>query len=361
MTDDIFRQTKKKINPQDLSNPLEQIEKIQEAVSKELGTESKSFDKSPFQIAGNIPPEFKAAMAKRKEMKKPDTEDGFEPFEAPPELPRPKSETKMRIQGSDALEGLLQQLISRHKWEPFEFPSKGRFYSNIPSTIHVRAMSGEEEQILATPRLVKKGMAIDMIFERCIQEKITTQDLLSVDRNHLLIYLRGISYTPEYDVEIKCPNCGVKFAHVIDLNDIDVNMCPDNFGPENLEGTLPSSGFGYRYRLSTGSDEQEISRYRDQRIQQWGDQGNDDTLLYRTALLLEEIEGVTMKKELGLLLKKLPIQDVSFLRNEISEPPFGANTKISILCPSCTDEFTIDLPLEVNFFFPRKKREEIQV
>lgn len=359
MTDDIFRQARKKITSQDLANPLENVEKMQEAVAKETGTEPKMFEKTPFQISGNIPPEFKAAMAKRQESQQ---EEKFEPFESPPDVPRQKQpEPKIRVQGSDALEDLLQQLSSRHKWEPFELPSKAKFYSNIPSTIHVRAMSGEEEQILATPRWVKKGLAIDMIFDRCIQEKIPTQELLSVDRTHLLIYLRGISYTPEYDVEIKCPNCGIKFSHVIDLNDIDVNICPDDFGPENLEGVLPASGFKYKYRLSTGADEQEISRYREQRIQQWGDQGNDDTLLYRTALLLEEIEGVSLKKELGLLLKKLPIQDVSYLRNEISDPPFGVETKIPILCPSCTEEFNIDMPLEVNFFYPRKKKERTQV
>jgi hypothetical protein len=43
-------------------------------------------------------------------------------------------------------------------------------------------MTGEEEQILSTPRWVKKGKAIDMIFRRCIKEPINTDELLSVDR-----------------------------------------------------------------------------------------------------------------------------------------------------------------------------------
>jgi hypothetical protein len=221
-------------------------------------------------------------------------------------------------------------------------------------------MTGEEEQILATPRWVRKGKAIDMIFRRCIKETINTEELLSADRTHLLIYLRGISYTPEYDVEIKCPNCSIKFAHVIDLNEMEVNACPDDFSMDSLSGVLPVSKFRYSYRLATGQDEQEISAYREKRIQQWGDQGEDDTLLYRTALLLEEIEGVSMKKELALLLKKLPIQDVAYLRNEINTPPFGVDTELPILCPSCTEEFKIDLPLETNFFFPRKKAKETQ-
>lgn len=376
MADEIFRQNRNKITDGDLeakgteNNPLESVRSVQEAISKETGRDlPKTFEQGPIAISGNIPPEFRAAMQQKQQpQNKPQAteEEGFDSFEAPPERKRPQQkqatpDSKIRVQGSDALEGLLQQLAEKHTWEEFEFPSKGKFYENIPATVNVRAMTGEEEQILATPRWVRKGKAIDMIFRRCIKEPINTEELLSSDRTHLLIYLRGISYTPEYDVEIKCPNCSIKFAHVIDLNDLDVENCPDDFTTDSLSGILPVSKFRYSYRLATGQDEQEISNYREKRIQQWGDQGEDDTLLYRTALLLEEVEGVTMKKELALLLKKLPIQDVAHLRNEINTPPFGVNTELSILCPSCTEEFNIDLPLETNFFFPRKKAKETQV
>jgi len=368
MTDEIFRQNRNPIDPNEVneSNPLDSIRKMQESISKETGEEvPKNFSDAPFQISGNVPPEFRNALQNKKssfESPKNSDDDNFETFEAPPERRKNKpADSKIRVQGSNALEDLLSQLADKHTWEEFEFPSKGKFYSTIPEKVNVRAMTGEEEQILATPRWVKKGKAIDMIFRRCIKEPINTEELLSSDRTNLLIYLRGISYTPEYDVEIKCPNCSIRFAHVIDLNEMEVESCPDDFGPESLTGTLPISKFRYQYRLATGQDEQEISNYREKRIQQWGDQGDDDTLLYRTALLLEEIEGVSLKKELALLLKKLPIQDVAHLRNEINTPPFGVDTELPIICPSCIEEFKIDLPLETNFFFPRKKTKETQV
>lgn len=398
MTDDVFKQTRKKITPQELEseNPLDQIRAMQEAVAKETGKElAKPFSQegAPFQVSGAIPPQFQEAVMKRQQSKQmggqpelppiiveqqrkaaaakaasplmeEDDDVPFEPFEAPPERankPTPKRavpDSKVRLQGSDQLETLLQTLANKHHWEEFELLSKGKFYTNIPPVLHIRAMTGEEEQILSTQRWVKKGKAIDMIFANCIREKINTEDLLSSDRTHLLIFLRGISHTPEYDVEIKCPACGIKFAHVINLDQLDVTECPENFGTENLSGTLPSSGFSYTYRIATGQDEQEIAQYRERRIQQWGDQGEDDTLLYRTALLLEEIQGVSMKKELALLLKRLPIQDVSHLRNEINTPPFGVDTELPILCPNCDNDFKIDLPLEANFFFPKKNKEK---
>jgi hypothetical protein len=388
MADEVFKQTRKKINQDEVnfgpaskgstdSNPLESVKHMQGMLAKETGKEApRDLQEAPFEISGSVPPEFREALMRHQQMaskqkatqasefvghRDQDDDDKFETFEAPPERPRaplkPTPDSKIRVQGSDKLEEALQKLAPLQHWETFEFPSKGKFYSDIPGVVHVRAMTGEEEQILSTPRWVKKGKAIDMIFNRCIKEPINTEDLLSVDRTHLLIFLRGISYTPEYDVEIKCPNCSIKFAHVIELDDLDVDVCPDDFGPERLTGHLPVTKFIYSYRLATGQDEQEIATYREKRINQWGDQGEDDTLLYRTALLLDEVEGVTMKKELALLLKKLPIQDVAFLRNEINQPPFGVKTELPILCPNCSEEFKIDLPMETNFFFPKKREE----
>lgn len=383
MSEEVFKQTRKKITQDDLANDsqkqennLDAIKKFQNQVSKETGKEMpRPLSESPFEISGNIPPEFKQALARRAQLNaqsqnenKPDEDEAFETFEAPPERPRsqpvkkPVPDKKVpKVQGSSALEDLLGKLGENHTWEKFEFPSKGKFYSNIPSVVHVRAMTGGEEQILATQRWVKKGKAIDMIFRKCIKEPIETEELLSVDRTNLLIFLRGISYTPEYDVEIKCPNCDKKFSHVVPLDQLEVRMCDDDFTPDSLCGVLPVSGFNYRYRLGTGQDEVELTSYRENRIDKWGDQGEDDTLLYRTALLLEEIEGVTMKKELTLLLKKLPIQDVSHLRNEINQPPFGVDTLLPILCPNCSEEFKIDIPMGAGFFFPRKKEEKAQV
>lgn len=383
MSDENIYKQRKKIsaneldqNPEGEDDPLKSVKEVQRAVASATGREmSEPLAKEdlPFEITGNMPPELRRIMeSKKAENQNPQSredqmrsqmelESGLQshviPKKKAPKAAITPDSKAYRVTGSDQFESLLQRLADKHHWEEFTLPSKGKFYSEIPEVIHVRAMTGEEEQILATPRWVKRGKAMDMIFERCIREKINTEDLLSVDRTHLLIYLRGISYTPEYDVEIKCPECGVKFSTIIDLNQLEVDECPENFGPDDLKGTLPASGFTYRYRLATGRDELDVSNYRDKRIQQFGDQGEDDTLLYRAATLLEEIEGVSNKKEMQFILKRLPIADVQHLRNEVNEPPFGVDTELNILCPACTEEFLTDLPLETNFFFPRKKKE----
>jgi len=338
MSDEVYRPRK---SEEDNSESLSKIDAIRKAAEVD---ERSNFDqnKAPFQVKGNVPEQFLSAMSGRA---------AVENSSAP-------------ASGSGQLKELLEGLKNNTSvYEEIELPSKGKFYDgeNGPADgkLHIRPMTGEEEQILATPRFVRKGQALNMIFSRCVKEKYKSENLLTVDRTYLLIYLRGISYSPLYDVEIKCPECEKKFSTEIDLNSLVVESCPDNYGPI-LEDVLPSSKYRFRYRLSQGKDENEIQDHRDRRIKNFGDASADDTLIYRTALLLDDIEGLADKKDLQVLIKNLPISDVSYLRNCVNEPPFGVDTKVEMVCPSCLQEFDVDLPLEANFFFPRRRREQTQ-
>lgn len=293
------------------------------------------------QLQGNVPQAFLNALNQQKNTQQQNTQ-----------------EQQTQVSGSDRLKEIINTLKNNNKiYEEIQLPSLGKFYDGELSKgiIHVRPMTGEEEQILATPRFVKKGQAINMIFERCIQEKVKPQDLLSVDRTYLLIYLRGISYSPEYEVEIKCPECAKKFSTTIDLNSLHLDNCPLDYGPI-LKDELPTSKLPFSYRLSTGDDEQDIQDYRDRRIKMFGDAAADDTITYRTAQLLVDIDGITNKNELQVLLKNLPINDVSYIRSCVNEPPFGVDTNVEIVCASCLQDFNVDLPLESNFFFPRRRK-----
>jgi len=360
MAEDAFRPQKRTINSEDIGseeegerNAAEQLSEMA-AMRKRAAEEveedfpSQSQDVMPSgSVKGNIPDAFKRAVK----------------MKAGGEKPPLKQQPEMRVTGSGKLEELIAGIGARGSivYEKVELPSKGKFYDgeNGPTdgVIHLRPMTGEEEEILATPRFVKKGQAINMIFNRCMQESFDASNFLTQDRTYMLIYLRGISYTPEYDVEIRDPETDQTFATTINLNELYVDYCEENFGAENLQDVLPVTGYKFRYRLAVGRDEQEIQDHRERRAKNFDLSAQaDDTLIYRTAHLIEEIEGLTDKREIQTLLKKLPIQDVAYLRTVVNEPPFGVDTKISITNPYSLREFEVELPLESNFFFPRARR-----
>lgn len=326
-----------------------------------------------FPITGNVPPAFQAALAAargggqekvQQNLSGKEPKRGFQMSRGGEETVVEPPVQRNNLSSSGSNSGHLKELLENLRgsttvFEEVQLPSKGKFYndSNGPSSgvISIRPMTGEEEQILATPRFVRKGQAINMIFQKCMKEKYNVDQLLTIDRTYLLIYLRGISYSPEYEVEIKCPECDKKFSTSIDLNSLYVEDCPESYGPE-LQDVLPNTKLPFSYRLSTGKDEQDIQEHRDRRIKMFGDSSADDTLIYRTSQLVHDIDGITNKEELQVLLKNLPINDVAYIRNLINEPPFGVDTNVEIICPSCLQDFQMELPLEANFFFPRRQK-----
>lgn len=344
----------------------------------------------PPSVTGTIPPQFMAALQaaqleqEQEEQEQPiqnlsgaEPKKGFgsmgqpqmpSPQALPSNNPMPQQEEFKPTLPSGNLGNHLKELLENLKesttvYEEVELPSRGKFYDGkngpVNGIVSIRAMTGEEEQILATPRFVKKGQAINMIFQRCIKEKYRPENLLTVDRTFLLIYLRGISYSPNYDVELKCPECEKKFNHTINLDTLYVESAPDEYGPD-LRDVLPTTKLPFSYRLSTGKDEQEIADHRDRRLKAFGDGAADDTLLHRTAMLVNDIDGLTNKNDIQILLKNLPISDVSYIRNCVNEPPFGVDTSVEIICANCLQDFEVDLPMEAGFFFPRRKKSKNQ-
>lgn len=361
MADETFRPQKKPISAEELNQENEteienETENETENVVQDIEKEIQTPREGGVKLSGNVPEAFKNALAAQRMggNKSSNKKSSKEPS---------NKQNDMRVTGSSKLEELIAGISSKGNmiYEKIELPSKGKFYNGddgpTDGVVHIRPMTGEEEEILATPRFVKKGQAINMIFNRCMQENFDSANFLTQDRTYLLIYLRGISYTPEYDVEVKDPESDQTFATTINLNELYVNYCDNNFSSNNLEDVLPVTGYRFRYRLATGKDEQAVQEYRERRAKNFDLSGQaDDTLLYRTAYLLEEIEGLSNKLEIQTLLKKLPIQDVAYLRTIVNDPPFGVETKISVNNPYTLNDFEIELPLEANFFFPRAKR-----
>jgi hypothetical protein len=379
MSEDTFKPERTPIDPSELGAPEPAPEAVPEAPveSGEAVTQklqemeamrsNAAAEGQGIQMTGTPPPQFQQVMAQVKSQNQPAPE-----LAAPGESRRmqtrkspkhraPQNAADMRVTGSERLEELIKGIEEQAIYEPIELPSKGAFYdgSDGPQdgVLHIRPMTGEEEQILATPRFVRKGQAINMIFNRCIQEKYDTEQFLTQDRTYLLIYLRGISYTPEYDVEVRDPETDQTFATTIDLNALYVDYCPADFNETNLTDVLPTTGYQFTYRLARGGDEQDVQNYRDHRAKNFDLSSQaDDTLLYRTSLLIDNIEGLTSRTEIQMLMRKLPISDVAYMRDATSNPPFGVNTTVTIQSPYTLQDFEIELPLEANFFFPRAKK-----
>lgn len=297
-----------------------------------------------------LPPAVQKAMSKVAEQNNP----------APP---TPPSGPRLAFTGNNNLDALIEGLTGQtHHYEEIQLPSMGRFYTGeeapADGKVHVRPWTGAEEEIISTPRYFKKGQAINMIFRNCVREPIKPERMLTVDRTFLLIYLRGISYGSDYEVQVRCPACRNKFKTSIDLDRM-VTPCPPDLTPESLTDTLPQSGYKFTYRFATGSDDNMITEHQERRAKTQGDQSHDDTFMFRASLLITGIEDpnrgikINDQRSIMVLLSKMHINDVAYVRNLINEPKFGADTKCDMECPVCAEDFDIEIPMEQSFFFPK--------
>lgn len=345
MADEVFRPTRKAVNPDAADNQKVLTEMAEFRATADNSSESPN-PVGNFQVQGNIPNELASQFRQAKQ-------SGKKLNDSPT--------NGLLVKDNRVLDMLAAIKQNSALFEEITLPSQGKFYDGTtgPSDgkIHIRPMTGEEEMILATPRFVKKGQAINMIFNRCMQEQYDSVNFLAEDRAYMLIYLRGISYSHEYEVEVKCPMCDRKFATIIDLNGLIVSFCPDEFSGNSLKDIMPVNKLHFAYRLATGADEQRVQDYRDRRLKNFDTAGlPDDTISYRTALLLESIGDIVDKHDIQLILKALPTSDLNYLRNIVNQPPFGVDTKVEISCPGCLQDFEMQLPLESDFFFPRTKK-----
>jgi hypothetical protein len=359
MNDEIYRPQKAQVRPQD--NDLQKTSQMQQQIKEDMENYHPQQTNQPVNqrtnsevnpamnpaITGPVPEQYKKYFGSISE----------ELVQTP--------KINVKAQGSDKFEQLMNGLKTQ-LYEEINLPSKGKFYDGLDGPtngiLSVRRMTGKEEEILATQRLVKKNLALDMIFDKCIKENYKSENLLVADRVYLLIYLRGISISENYDVEVTCPKCDKTFETSINLGELSVDYCPDDFNSASLRGILPQSGYSFSYRLPTAVQDKEVQKRLDF-VGGFAKDANapDDLVHYRTALAVTDIEGLTDKEELKLLIENLSIGDSNYLRNVINNPPFGVNTKTMLDCNFCKSDFLMELPFGISFFFPKGQKKTTQV
>ena len=98
--------------------------------------------------------------------------------------------------------------MSEYKFptEIVELPSKGHFYVNghplSSGKVEIKYMTAKEEDILSSENLIRQGVVIDKLLEALIVDKsIKVNDLLTGDKNAIMVATRILAYGKEYNFE----------------------------------------------------------------------------------------------------------------------------------------------------------------
>lgn len=269
-----------------------------------------------------------------------------------PRMPRTTAAEKMR---SDFGLEVPQEIVP--------LPSAGKTYP-ADSSLHgvelveIKAMTAREEDILTSRALIKKGTVISELIKSClIDRSINPLDMLSGDRNALMVAIRITGYGPSYDVDMECNECNVKSPRSFDLGALAIKRLeidPVVLGTNAFEFKLPYSGKVARFKFMTGRDEEDIVALGDKqkKLGLGTESGVTTSLLYA----LVSVDGIDDRSKLANFVKMMPARDSLALRNYIKDNEPGIVMKQEVSCPSCGHAEEVNMPMGVTFLWPAAGR-----
>ena len=237
-------------------------------------------------------------------------------------------------------------------YEVVDLPSKGRFYKNGLDKIKIEYLTSKDEDILTTPSLIQDGSVLDVILKRKIKTpNVVVEDLLTGDKNALILFLRASSYGREYEVEVYDPRTEKPFKQTVDLLKLknkEITEQPDENGHFTVE--LPMRKKIVKFRLLTSGEENQLSQRADAIMEAYNQEYSEYSTMKLKAHIVS-IDGKTDRSYIEKFVDAMPVRDTITIRRKILDvsPDIDMTYKFKT---KDGFEFNAKLTVGVDFFFP---------
>lgn len=220
--------------------------------------------------------------------------------------------------------------------------------------VYLRSMTVQDEDILNSRAYAKKGITITKLLESCITDPgIDVKQMISADRNSLLVALRVISYGAEYSADVKCEFCGYTNRdfefNLAQLPFKRLQLNPIVEGSNQFELELPS-GRKAVLRFLTGQQEEEILQIAER--SQKKNLGDANLVSTRLKYSIVSIDGEKDRIKLDRVIRQMPVRDSASIHKFFEKHEPGIDMKVEFACQDCGEEARILMPLSAQFFRP---------
>ncbi len=134
--------------------------------------------------------------------------------------------------------------------EEVELPSKGLVYSEenplSSGKIEIKYMTAKEEDILTNQSYIEKGTVIDKLLQSLIVTKINYDDLVTGDKNAIMVAARVLGYGSDYEF------FSLDKIHKIDLSSIESKKIDESLfirGKNEFSFVLPFTETNITFKL----------------------------------------------------------------------------------------------------------------
>lgn len=213
-------------------------------------------------------------------------------------------------------------------------PSNGLM--GYPSEVVYRDILVEDEEILATTTDATYSKVMNRVLKSILGDPDFYEEMSIHDRDFALIWVWANNYDPVKEVMIKCPSCGHKTTHRIDLTKLEVTPLKDTFEPVKTF-QLKKTGKEIGVKMITVEDELFAEKYVKE----------NPGISYNTILLFRSIilpQVMPFAKKADWIRKNLNSKDFGKVKAFHNHFRFGISPFMDYKCsnPEC-GEVTRDL------------------
>ena len=244
----------------------------------------------------------------------------------------------------------MNQSKSKFPTETINLPSKGLLYpptSPLASgKIELKYMTAREEDILTNQNYLKQGTVIDKLLQAMIITDVNYNELLSVDKDAIMVAARILGYGKEYQFDY------MGETHTVDLSTLeDKPFNESNIvrkGLNEFNFTLPHSKTQITYKLLTHADEKAIDQELNglKKINSKASYAISTRLKYMITSVDGDYEQSTIRDFVDNYMLAM---DSQALRSHIQKNSPGLELKFTYTNMSGEEEVA-DIPVGIDFF-----------
>ena len=243
----------------------------------------------------------------------------------------------------------------------FQLPSGGVFYNNGElaegvenGEVHVHPMTALDEITMKNPDMLFSGKAISIVFKHCIPDIRKPDELFAKDIDALMIYLRSVTYGPQYEIEAihDCEDAKHQ-SYIIDVEEMVTSMV--NITQDTID-TL------YTVTLENGQVvKMQPIRYKhvlqllkmNENKQSLTVEDQEKNLLTNLLNVIVSVDGIEDKKMITEWARAISPRMMNSLAEAIDRSQdWGPQTAKTVKCKDCGEDLLIEIPINpISFFF----------
>lgn len=246
--------------------------------------------------------------------------------------------------------------------EIVELPSKGKLYSDDHplkdvESVEIKFMTTKEEDLLISPSLNEKGVAIDRVIESLIiSARVDATTLIPGDKNAILMAARKSAYGNEYQFSAFCQSCLNKNEIKANLDEIKTKeIIEDEVSRYTETGniliSLPKSKVVVEVKILNSEDERIIEETTKKRLK---NNLPAEELLTRYRRMIVSVDGSSDTAAINnFVVNSLGIADSRFLRKKFMDMVPDVSFEYSHNCTNCGTLMEGGVPIGTDFFWPK--------